>query len=112
MRRIADALLDLGQVLRCVVARGPVLPDPVDKRDVVGPDDIFGYPLILEVPEVERPLDLVVLDDVLAEDRERRDVEDHHALPPPGFLPSSPPGSDRAPVVRDEDRVAVTVERL
>ena len=36
MRRIADALLDLGQVLGGVVAGGPVGPDPVDEREVVG----------------------------------------------------------------------------
>src|SRR6516162_7582067 len=92
MRRVADALLDLGQVLGGVVAGRPVRPDVVDEREVVGPDHVLGYPLILEVPEVERALDLVVMDDVLAEDRERRDVEDHHPPPPLGFLPGRAPG--------------------
>src|SRR6266700_3375782 len=52
MRRVADALLYLGQVLRGVVAGRPVGPDPVDEREVIGPDDLLGHPLILEVPEV------------------------------------------------------------
>ena len=91
MRRIADALLDLGQVLGGVVAGRPVRPDPVDEREVIGPDDILGHPLILEVPEVERPLDLVVGDDVLAEDREWRDVEYNAPPPPIGFLPGRAP---------------------
>ena len=69
-------------------------------------------PLILEVPEVERALDLVVGDDVLAEDRERRDVEDGAAPPPAGFLAGRAPGPDRAPVVRDQDRIGVAAERL
>src|SRR5260370_7986459 len=40
--------------------------------------------------KVERALDLVVGDDVLAEDRKRRDVEDDAAPPPAGFLAGRP----------------------
>jgi len=42
------------------------------------------------------------LDDVLAEDRERRDVEDNAAAPPAGFLAGRPPCAYCAPVVRDQ----------
>src|SRR5690348_10465820 len=92
---LADAILDLGQVLGRVVAGGPVGPDPVDEREVIGSDDVLGHLLHLEVPKVERPLDLVVGDDVLAEDGERRDVEDDQAPPPSWFLA----GRAQAPTV-------------
>lgn len=109
---VADALLDERQVLARVVARRPVAPDAIDEGEVVGGDRGLHDMLELEVPEVERPLDLVVGAQVLAEDLERRDVDDDAAPPPVRPEARGAPRGDGAPVVGDENRVPAAAERL
>ena len=57
----------------------------------------FAHPLHLEVPEVERAFNLGILEDVLAEDRERGDVKDDTVPPSVRLLARRAPGPRQRP---------------
>src|SRR3954451_21224144 len=73
---IAQRLADVDHVVVGPVARRPVAPDVLDELEVVLPDPDLDPPLHLEIPKIKALLDLAVGAEVLAEDVERRDVDD------------------------------------